>query len=58
MTETDADSYSQALDWRQGPLWLIEGKGEKAEEEGNPIGRPSISTNLEPWELPDTELPT
>jgi hypothetical protein len=28
---------------------------EEAEEESNPI---AVSTNLYPWELPDTELPT
>ena len=24
-------------------------------KEGNPIGRPAVSTNMDPWELPDTE---
>jgi hypothetical protein len=27
---------------------------EEAEEEGNPIGRPAVSTNLEPWDLSAT----
>jgi hypothetical protein len=31
---------------------------EEAEEEGNPIRRPVVSTNPEPWELPETEPPT
>ena len=31
---------------------------QEAEEEGDPIGRPTISTNLEPWDLSDTEQPT
>lgn len=31
---------------------------EEAEEEGAPIGRPAGSTNLDLWELPNTELPT
>jgi hypothetical protein len=31
---------------------------EEAEEEYDPIGRPAISTNLNPWELSDTEPPT
>ena len=26
--------------------------------DGNPIGRPTVSTNLDPWELPETEPPT
>ena len=29
----------------------------EAEEEGNPLGRPAVSTNPELWELTDTELP-
>ena len=31
---------------------------EEAEEEGEPIGRPTISTNMDPWDLSDTEPPT
>jgi hypothetical protein len=31
---------------------------EEAEEEGAPIGKPAVSTNLDPWELPDTEPKT
>ena len=31
---------------------------EEAKEEGDPIVRPAVSTNLDPWELPDTEPPT
>ena len=27
-------------------------------EEGDSIGRPAVSTNLDPWELPETEPPT
>jgi hypothetical protein len=30
---------------------------EEAEEEGDPIGRSAVSTNLVPWELSDTEPP-
>jgi hypothetical protein len=33
-------------------------KLEKAEEEGNSIGRPSVSTNLDLGDLSDTEPPT
>jgi hypothetical protein len=25
----------------------------KLRREGDPIGRPAVSTNLDPWELPD-----
>ena len=28
---------------------------EEDEEEGDPIGSPAVSTNLEPQDLPDTE---
>ena len=28
---------------------------EETKEEGNTIGRSAVSTNLDPWELPDTE---
>jgi hypothetical protein len=31
---------------------------EEAEEEGNPIVRSAISTNLDPRDLSDTEAPT
>jgi hypothetical protein len=31
---------------------------EEAEEEGDTIGRPVVSTNPDPRELPDTEPPT
>jgi hypothetical protein len=31
---------------------------EVAEEESGSIGRTAISTNPDPWELPDTEPPT
>ena len=26
--------------------------------DGNPIGRPTVSTNQDPWELPETKPPT
>jgi hypothetical protein len=31
---------------------------EEAEEDGDPIGRPAVSTNPDPWELPKSEPPT
>lgn len=34
------------------------GRIEAVEGEGDPIGRPTISTNLEPREHPETEPPT
>jgi hypothetical protein len=45
--------------WSQGPLWLNWGGGiEEVEEESDPIGRPTVSTNLDSRELPEDEPPT
>lgn len=33
-------------------------KTKEAEGENNPIGRPAVSSNPEPRELPETEAPT
>ena len=38
----------------------IEELGEGLKElkvDGNPTGRPTLSTNLDPWKLPETKLP-
>jgi hypothetical protein len=40
------------------PCSWIKEKLEEAEEEGNPIGRPAVSINLDPQDLSDIELPT
>lgn len=40
------------------PYGRVRGRIEGAEGDGNPIGRPTVSTNLDPWELPETEPPT
>ena len=42
----------------RGPLWNIGGGIEGAKGDGNPIGRPTVSTNLHPWVLSETKLPT
>jgi hypothetical protein len=36
----------------------IRGKLEEAEEEGDPVGGPAVSINLDPWDLSDTGTPT
>jgi hypothetical protein len=36
----------------------VTGKNKAAEGDCNPIGRPILSTNLDPWELPETKPPT
>lgn len=58
LTETDADTHSQPLDRRWGHLWKIQGNIEVPKSHDNPTGRPKVSTNLDPWQLPETKLPT
>jgi hypothetical protein len=38
-----------------GPCDWIKERLEVAKEDGDPIGRPAVSTNLDPWVLSDTE---
>ena len=52
------DTHSHALDRGQSPLWKRWGRIEETEGDGDPIGRPTVSTNLDPWELPETKPPT
>ena len=40
------------------PYGGIRGRTEGGEGDDNPIGRPTMSTNLDPWELLETEPPT
>ena len=42
-----ADSYGR-----------VRGRTEGAEGDGNPIARPTVSTNQNPWELSETKQPT
>jgi hypothetical protein len=39
------------------PYGRVRAKIEGAEGDGNLIRRPTVSTNLDPWELPETEPP-
>ena len=55
LTETDADTHSQELDTGQGPLRKRWGWTEGTEGDSNPIERPIVSTNWNPWELPAAE---
>ena len=48
------NQWTEAAD----PCGWIREKLEEAEEEGDPIGRPAVSTNPDPRELPETEPPT
>jgi hypothetical protein len=42
----------------EDPYGKVSGRIEGAKGDHNPIGRTKVSTNLDPWELPETELPT
>ena len=42
----------------RNPDGNVRGRIEGAEGDGNPIGRTTVSTNLDPWELPETKPPT
>jgi hypothetical protein len=58
LRESDADIYTQPMDRSQWPCGWIREKLEEAEEEGDPIGRPAVSTNLDPQDCSNTEPPT
>jgi hypothetical protein len=53
LTETEADTY--ICSEVGGPCDLIR---EEFEEEGDPIGKSAVSTNLNPQYLSDNEPPT
>jgi hypothetical protein len=58
LTETDADAHSQTWNGGQGPYGRVRGRIRDTEGDGNNIGRPTVSTNLDSWELPETKSPT
>ena len=41
-----------------GPYGRVSGRFTGPDSDGNPTGKPTVSINLDPWELPETELPT
>ena len=43
--------------WARPHGWIRE-RMEEAEEEGYPICKPGVTSNLDHWDLSDTELPT
>lgn len=49
---------SLTLDRDQRLLGGVWGRIEGPEGDRNATGRPTVSTNLDPWELSETELPT
>jgi hypothetical protein len=48
------NQWTEAAD----PCGWIREKIEEAEEEGDPVGRPAVSTNLDLQDLSDTGIPT
>jgi hypothetical protein len=48
LKESDAGTYTQSMDRSQDSCSGIREKPEEAEEEGNHIGRPAVSTHLDP----------
>ena len=55
LTETDADTANH---WTEISDHYGRVRIEGAEGDGNPIGRTTVLTNLDPWELPETKSPT
>lgn len=55
--ETDAETLGQTLDGAQGVVWKSWGRMEGPEEDRDAT-RPTESTKLDPWRLPETEPPT
>jgi hypothetical protein len=58
LTETDTDTHSKHWTEVWDPYGRVRGRIEGAESDGNTTGRPTLPTNLEPWELPECGLPT
>jgi hypothetical protein len=59
LKESDADTYTQTVGRNLcEPCGWIRKNLEEAEGEQDPVGRPAVSTNLEPCDLLDTERPT
>jgi hypothetical protein len=57
LTESERDTYTQPMERNCIPLWLVRKRLAEVLEEGDPIGS-LVSTNLDPQDLSDTELPT
>jgi hypothetical protein len=55
--ETDAETQSQPFDGAWGVFGRYEGRIEQLKEDKDSIRRPTESTNLELWGLPETEPP-
>jgi hypothetical protein len=54
MYKLTANHWTEVRD----PNGRVRGRIEGAEGDGNPIGRPTVTTNLDPWEVPEINSPT
>jgi hypothetical protein len=57
LKESEADSCTQPMDRSSWPCCWIRERLKEAEEEGNPVGGPAVSINLDSWNLSNTGLP-
>jgi hypothetical protein len=57
LNKSDAETYTQPTETRDPCDWIKE-RLEEAGELGDLIGRPAVSTNLDPWKLSENEPPT
>ena len=56
--KTDIDIHNQTLEGGLNTYVRVGGSIEGPEEDANPAGRPTESTNLAPWYLSESEPPT
>jgi hypothetical protein len=56
--EADAETHSQTLDGTWESCGRVGIRVEGPEKDRDSTGRRTVSTNLDPWRLPDTEPPT
>jgi hypothetical protein len=57
---TETDTILTANHWTEvgDPYGRVKGRIKETGGNGNPIGRQTVSTILDPWELSDTKPPT
>jgi hypothetical protein len=55
LTETNTGT---AKHWVQGPCGRVRARTENTEGDGNPTGRPTVSTNRNLWAIPESKPPT
>ena len=58
LMETDAETHSQRTSGHERVMWKPQGRIETASVVKDTTRRPTESTNLSPWGLTETELPT